>query len=253
MSLGGRNIRGRSCILINDNILIDFPPDIFAYKIHYGLNLVKVTDIFITHSHIDHLAPSELCYYHEVYSNRNNPDSILNVHGNKKVVQVINDMLEFDMDGCPECISLNLLHAFKTVNIAGVCVTPLPALHDSREDCFIYLIEEQNKRILLANDSGLLTGETCEYLAGKNLDIVALDCTHGKLILDENASHMAIGGNVKTKSRLLSQKSATEKTMFISHHFSHNGLINYCDFASIAGDSGFISSYDGMEINTDDL
>ena len=59
-TLGGKNIRRRSGMMVNDTTLIDFPPDIYALSLELGLDLGSVTDLMITHSHGDHFDVSEL-------------------------------------------------------------------------------------------------------------------------------------------------------------------------------------------------
>ncbi|MCL2221697.1 MAG: MBL fold metallo-hydrolase [Oscillospiraceae bacterium] len=247
IELGGRNIRGRSCMKINDSILIDFPPDMLSYKVRYGLDLAAISHIFFTHSHLDHLTAGELCYYHSSYADRQSPDSILNVYGNSKVLEVVTSAFYFDMHHMPDCVALHPLKAFSTVETDGVRVTPLPAEHDSNEECFYYLLQQQSSAVLLANDSAELLDEVYRYLADVRLDAVILDCTGGKLT-PRAWPHMCFADNLAVMARLKEQGSADNDTTFISHHFSHNGLVNYDDFAKLAGNSGFVSSYDGMEL-----
>jgi len=247
MQAGGRNIRGRSCLMVNDSVLIDFPPDMLSYKIRDNLNLASISDIFFTHSHFDHLSAGELCYFHNSYVRERNFDSVINIYGNSKVLEVIEAALYFDMNFMPDSVVLNLLTAFKTVEIADLRITALPAVHDPNEECFYFLIEQQSSKVLLANDGGKFSDELYSYLADVQLNAVILDCTGGKL---EPAmkSHMCFAENLEVMERLKAQGSADNATMFVSHHFSHNGLINYDDFEKVAKGSGFISSYDGMEI-----
>jgi len=242
---GDRNIRGRSCALINDRIMIDFPPDMFGYKVKYGLDLTALTHIFFTHSHIDHLAANELCYFHKMYSNRSDDDPVLNIYGNSKVLEVIKAAFDFDIGHLPDYITLNLLNAYTKNDTGDVIITALPAVHNNREDCYIYLIE-QNGRILLANDTAFLSDDVFSYLAGTYLDAAVLDCTFGKQSPRKGSSHMCFEENLAVKERLIGQRSADDMTQFISHHFSHNGSINYHNFFVLAENTGFVSSYDGM-------
>ena len=243
---GGRNIRGRSGALIGGRVLIDFPPDMLTYKLRYGLDLAEVSHVFITHSHIDHLAANELCYYHKGYAVRNRPDSVLTVYGNPLVLEVIRESFRFDMGKVPRCIALKEITPFSGINVGDVTLTPLTADHDRREACVFYLIEGNGRRMLFANDTTRFPAETCEYLSGRRLDIVSLDCTTGKFPC--RRSHMGFPDNLVVREKLVAQNSADGETLFISHHFSHNGGINYDDFAALAGDSGFVSSWDGMEV-----
>lgn len=246
---GGRNIRGRSCAMIGGTVMIDFPPDMLAYKVRYWLDLARISSIFFTHSHLDHLAAGELCYYHKMYSGRDDSSPALKLFGNEKVLRVINETFIFDLRYMPDCVSLNLLRAYGTVEAGGVRITPLPAVHDPREECFMFLIERQNGKVLLANDSAGFLDEVYEYLRGLHLDAVILDCTICEHPSRVGSTHMCFEDNLNVKARLTDQGSADEGTIFISHHFSHNGGVNYDNFESLAAGTGFISSYDGMEID----
>ncbi len=243
---GGRNLRMRSCAMIDDSIMIDFPPDMLSSRVKYRLNLAKLNAVFFTHSHIDHLASKELCYYHKMYSNRENPRSVLHLYGNEKVLDTIRQDFVFDMNRLPGCVALHPVTPFQAVVVGSTAITPLPALHDRREQCMIYLIERPGIRVLYANDTTMLPEETLTFLKGKRLTLASLDCTTGRHAC--HTSHMGFPDNLKLKDRFIELGAADENTRFISHHFSHNGHVNYDDFPGLSGNSGFESSYDGMEI-----
>ena len=246
LNAGGRNIRGRSAALLDGHILIDFPADMLAYKIRYNLDLINIKYILFTHSHIDHLAANELCYYHHWYSNRDTSGSGITIFGNAKVLQLIQDAYKFDTGSMNDSITLCQIELFKKIELGEIIFTPLAAKHDSKEECAIYLIETNESKLLYANDSGPLPDTTYNFLKGTRLDFVSLDCTCGKISAD--GGHMGFPENLLTKNRLIEQGSADNTTTFISHHFSHNGLVTYDDFSGLAAGSGFISSWDGMEL-----
>lgn len=52
---GGRNVRLRSALLINDDLLIDVGPDLGAAVARLGLSLAHVQAVLVTHPHADHL------------------------------------------------------------------------------------------------------------------------------------------------------------------------------------------------------
>lgn len=245
---GGKNIRRRCCSLIDNTIMIDFPPDMWTYKMIYGLDLCKLSSVFFTHSHFDHLAAGELCYYHKMYSNRSNPGSVLELYGNDKVLSVINSAFIFDMGHLPDCVSLKPLRAFETVKINDIRITPLPATHDPKEECFFFLVSQQEKHILQANDTGIFQNNVYDYLSGLRLDVVILDCTGGSRPSMAGGGHMSFEDNLMIRNRLAAQGSADNSTKFISNHISHNGHISYDDFNTIAAGTSFVSAYDGMEI-----
>lgn len=59
-SRGGPNLRFRSSILVNDDLLVDPGPDLVASSIRHGLDLADVQAILITHLHDDHVDPMAL-------------------------------------------------------------------------------------------------------------------------------------------------------------------------------------------------
>jgi phosphoribosyl 1,2-cyclic phosphate phosphodiesterase len=55
---GGRDVRLRSAVLVNDDLLIDVGPDLPAAAARLGLSLAAVQAVLLTHPHGDHLAPA---------------------------------------------------------------------------------------------------------------------------------------------------------------------------------------------------
>lgn len=49
-----------------------------------------------------------------------------------------------------------------------------------------------------------------------------MDCT-GQTNADQMANHMNWSQNIQMKQELMDRKLATEKTIFVANHFSHNG------------------------------
>jgi len=57
---GGKNIRSRSQALVDDSLLIDFPPDSYYHMIQYHVPMAAVQNILLTHAHQDHFYPMDL-------------------------------------------------------------------------------------------------------------------------------------------------------------------------------------------------
>ena len=66
--MGGKSLRTLSQTIINDDLLIDFPADTNAHCLRFGINLGKLQNVLITHSHSDHFAPQLLAYRGGVYA-----------------------------------------------------------------------------------------------------------------------------------------------------------------------------------------
>ena len=79
---GGPNIRRRTAYRINTDTLVDFGPDIYWQSVAFGIDLAQIRHLFVTHSHADHLAPTELSYRRRGYSRVTRP---LTIYGNEQV------------------------------------------------------------------------------------------------------------------------------------------------------------------------
>ena len=63
---GGRNIRTRSQALIDDTLVIDFPPDTYMHILNNGLDAGHWTGALITHAHSDHFYASDFAMHRPV-------------------------------------------------------------------------------------------------------------------------------------------------------------------------------------------
>ncbi|MHA1734381.1 MAG: MBL fold metallo-hydrolase [Promethearchaeota archaeon] len=59
---GGRNLRCRSSLLVNGNLLIDYGPDTSAQSIRFNSPLARVENILLTHSHFDHATFGDMLF-----------------------------------------------------------------------------------------------------------------------------------------------------------------------------------------------
>lgn len=55
--MGNKSLRSMHQAIINDDLLIDFPIDTNSHCLRFSLNLGKLQNVLITHSHPDHYVP----------------------------------------------------------------------------------------------------------------------------------------------------------------------------------------------------
>jgi phosphoribosyl 1,2-cyclic phosphate phosphodiesterase len=243
--LGGKNVRTRSSCLINEEHLIDFPPDTYMHTLYSGLRLSKVKHIIITHSHQDHFAPDDLCMVCPPFAYPKE-NEVVYVYGNEKVYEKFK-LAECEIGRYKEYLQFVPVYLGITFKAGDAEITPLLADHgDGSEICHIYVIKLSNKYLLYGHDTGYFPEETWEALKDFKLDGVILDCTCGKLECERG--HMGISTNVKVKERLMKQGSADNKTTFIVTHYSHNCDPLYEDMVKLAEGNGFTATFDGMKI-----
>lgn len=261
----GREVRTRAGSIIDGMLKLDFGPDSFKHMIDNGLDYTYMQSILITHSHDDHCCVTDIGYRRKGFAQLSADVPLLTVYGNAAVGERLGSRLN-------EHIAFKQLHAFETVNIQGYAVTPLEAVHcvygpgspdapaapvfpvefdghtfSRREEAFFYLIEKDGESILYAHDTDEFTPADMEFLAGRHIDLITMDCTNATLE-GNYVGHMGISDNLRMREKLLANGAADTHTTFVANHFSHNGLTTYEEMVRRL--PGFIVSYDSLELET---
>lgn len=243
---GGKEVRHRTSAIIDGEMLIDISPDTFSQAVSLGLDLSRLKYILITHTHNDHFYVRELLNLMPPLSERRSSSRIPLLASafalNELKREIPADKLRLLVD----YIELIELKSFTPQAIGSYTITPLKARHTTTS-AFIYIIEKEGRRILYANDSGFFPEVTWDYIAGIYFDFISLDCTH--LTNSGTAGHMCIEDDITTRNRLFQLGCVDNRTRFAATHFSHNGGLNYFEIDERLRLCGFITAYDGLEIN----
>lgn len=242
-ALGGKNIRTRTQALIDDDILIDFPPDTLYHFQMHGIEGHKIKHLLLTHSHSDHLIPAEL---------RNRaPKRCHNMEVDVLHVWCSKDSYELIQAAPPpaDYAQLHLVKPFEPFTVGKYQVTALPARHQHGKDPVIYLIEGE-KTVLYALDTGYFFDEVFDHLAARNvkLDFAVYDCSLVERVLPDYPWHMGVDRIRKVVKKLRELGVATENTVHSISHFSHNGEALHADIEALVKDDGFVVAYDGCVV-----
>ena len=239
--LGGKNIRTRSQSLINDDMLIDLPPDTYWHFINNGIEGDRIKYLLITHAHQDHFYPSELemrngAFAHDMRA------PVLRVFGSEVTFKT--------MDKLPRNVEFTVMSPFVSYDIDSYRVTPLPARHMPGGEPFIYIIENEGKSLLYANDTGYPFEEVFEYIEKNRItfDMVSFDCTFVNKSVDDNGHHMGFENIGRVIERLRGFGAITDSTVKYVNHFSHNGNPLQQVLEEYALGYGCGVSYDGCAV-----
>ena len=245
-TIKGKNIRTRSQALIDDKILIDFPPDTYAHMLQYDLKIPSIKTLIVTHSHQDHWYPEDLMFRGEGFAG--NIDGILDRYGNDKIYERLKETQKFVGEVMTERaqIKYHQIQEFCIYAVQGYEIIPLKALHNRSENCYIYIIKNGDKTLLYANDTGYFPEETWEFIKDFQFDLVSMDCTMQKY--KEGTNHMGIEDNVEVVERLKNMGCVTKNTKYVITHFSHNGGMLHEDIEKEVEKYGFCAAYDGYSI-----
>ncbi len=247
---GGKNIRTRSQAIIDEDLLIDFPPDTYFHSLQNGLNLGKIKYLLVTHSHMDHFFPQEfelrgICFAHDM------PEKELTVFCNDGVKQLFfavnTGKIYAQVLGNIKFVTPQMFVPFKA---GEYTITPLPARHMQTEQSMIFILEKCGKKILYGNDTGYFYEEVFDYIKKNNIsfDFVSLDCTMVNNPVDDTGTHMGFGQIKRVAERLNEIGAISDKTKKYVTHFSHNGNPLQSELEKHADKIDFSVAYDGENI-----
>lgn len=245
---GGKNVRTRPSMLIDDAILVDPGPDLYHHVLTYDLHLADLAGIVVTHSHADHLAAGEFHFTYPPFAHRD-MSRPLPVHGNAEVLRLIRQTLRCDDDveiRRSFALDLHLVEPGRSFRIGDHTITPLWADHARTEPCVFYHVESAGRAFLQANDTGYLPDPTWAWLEGRRLDGVSLDCTNGRL--KDRKSHMGVDGVIDVVERLRKHGQLAPTAPAIATHFSHNGGLLHGELEAALSPAGITVAYDGLRI-----
>lgn len=245
----GKEVRSRSGFMVDGKIALDFSPDAYQNFVKNDVVFGEIERLFITHSHEDHLYPSDVLM---CITKRESAGlaPLLHVYGNDKVI----DMLTSNSLYLEETKTKANFHPIRhgdVVQFDGYEVTALYTYHDPSEESFAYLIAKGEKAYLHLVDSDEPQEKLLNYLVEKGikLDGVSADCTSGSLE-QGFGGHMSIWQNIRTRDALKKLHLLQKNAKYILTHVSHFSGVDTHEFLSkIAAENDMILAYDGMEID----
>ncbi len=248
IALGGKNIRTRPSLLIDNRILIDPGLDLYHHVLTYGLRLADLTGILITHAHADHLSAEQFHYTAPPFAHRdlNRP---LPIRGTPEALHRIRQAVKMENDDdirlCSG-IELKPIVPFESFTLGQYTVTPLDAFHAEDQLCVFYCIERDGKVFLQANDTGHFPDRTWAWLETRKIDGLSIECTNGPLT--GWPRHLGIDDVIHIVERLRRQRCLAPDAPVMTTHFSHNGGLLHDELEMIFRPHAIGVAYDGLRI-----
>lgn len=246
--MGGKSIRSLHQAIINDDLLIDFPIDTNSHCLRFSINLGKLQNVLITHSHDDHYVPNlvsarragnaHFMKYKDIIFY--GPSDLEQICDNTKIVDVARENVKF--------VPLTFQ---KQVKVGEYNVIPLKAQHAVQLGSMNYIIEQNGKSVLYLVDSGYPTEETFDFLKSlhKKFDLVVMDGTMGVLPPASYIYHMGYEENKMLKEELIKLGLTAAHTRFVVTHITHNQSEYHEKVEELFEGTGIEVAFDGIEID----
>lgn len=242
----GREVRSRSQMLIDGEVLIDFPPDTYYHALAHNLRLGGVHTLLVTHDHMDHWFPAGLINRHSAY--QQGARGVLHVYGNEAVGRSFAAHFSSELykdQPLDSFVQFHVLHGGDRVHRCGWEITAVPADHDKLQECLIYICKKDGKCLLYAHDTGIcLSDAAWSLIAAERYDLVSVDATMGLERCPYN--HMGLPDVERFFTKLGEIGCINKHTLCICSHFSHNGGLTHAGLILHA--RPYIPAYDGMEV-----
>ena len=245
---GGPDRRTRASVLIDDTIKIDLPPDTLAHVQRYDLDLSRLQHLLFTHSHDDHFAVRELQYLSPNFApERGNGGGPLNIWGTHDLIKRMLPELEHFFEAAP--LRFCPVQPFSPVCVGHVRVTPITARHKPDELCLNYLIDpgEDRAPLLYASDTGWYDETTWEFLEGRPIGAVIVECGRG-IAQNGYEGHLNAEQVRRFKQRLVRTGGLAPDAPFYVTHIAHTGLLLHDELTQWFAPDGISVAYDGLEL-----
>ena len=250
--LGGKNIRKRSSIIINDELLVDMGPDSINACCMYGINAGNIKYLLQTHSHSDHFDAGHFVTRWSEYAvkdmkhldivcSKGTADAMNHSINENERIDLYDKKWQEDLN-----YSLNIIKHGEKIRIDDYEITAIDSKHDSRVEGLIYIISYENKNILYGTDLLEISDDAWNIIKNYKLDVVFLDQTYGK---GYNAGgHLDAEMITNYVKKMKEENIIDNNSLVYGTHFSHEGNDIHDKMEELALQNGYHIAYDGMKI-----
>ncbi len=234
-----KKIRRRSTVLVNGRYLIDCSPFSFDYAEHLGIDTSKITDIFLTHSHVDHLYRDSLLKFAKTAENK------ITFHCHKNAVGRI--PLEGDEFNLIDIAPFEVFDEIITDDFVAVPLYSNHTVENSPETTVHYVFKCGDKTFFYGCDGAWLLSKTWEYLCKCKLDLVIFDGTVGDYEDDWRiATHNSIP-MIRIMVKAMKAKGIVdENSTIMLNHLARTLHVGIRETEELLAKDNMIAAYDSM-------
>ena len=228
-----KDVRRSSAMLIDGRFLVDCGVHTEESLAIAGVDVLGITDVFVTHLHMDHY----------------NPDSIQSLaRGRSEPLRLwVREGAEV-----PELENVRVMHMtlFEEYPIDGGSVVSIPANHDPKAHPQHYIFDIGGKRIFYGCDGAWFVNESFIFMRKMNLSAAVLDCTVGDYVGDFRlGEHNSIPMLRLMLPSMMNVGMISKDTKIIFSHLAPSLHKSHEETERIAEGLGATVAYDGMRVS----
>lgn len=241
----GRNVRKRQAVMINDDLMIDFGPDIYTSLAQHGLSMIPVQYVLVTHSHSDHFYAGNLDFRPQPFR-RDTLLPTLSLIGGPAVH--MNWKMNTDGDEAKQDILRFPILPGNRLHLPPYRVQAIEARHQTdMGDAMNYIIDDGRHTLLYATDTGLYRDSSWQQLKGKRMDVVIMEMTYG--LLTGSEVHLGIEEYMEMKRIMTDIGCIDRETVWIAAHFSHQDTPPHDELEQELRKHHIVAAYDGLIVD----
>lgn len=242
---GGRDVRRRTAALVNNDLLIDFGPDIVASAQQFGISLRDVQTLLVTHAHMDHWYPENLILRTATF--RSTPVPPLRLFGPEIVTRFLTEDSTWSRRASAASISVETVAPGQRWQSGAYRIVALPATHAGSDGALLYVIEREGKKLLYATDTGPLSEQAWSIVAREApFDAVLMDETMG--VWETWGEHQSLLTFSGDHQRFVDEGWLQKGAQFVAFHFSHQSNPSHEELVRRFEPHGVIVAYDGLTL-----
>ena len=255
--IGGKNLRKRSSLVINDDLLVDIGPDIATASFQHRLSLAGIGICLQTHPHADHLDIGFILARHAEYGTTVSGDMLL--AGSDETLHPIDALVRqqsayasiFDPK-TQSALKLRTLSLtpFEAYRIGVYRVTGYPANHGDDQGFLLYSIARGDQAVFYGTDTSVLSEAVWEHLQQERIpyDVVILDHTYGIGFESRPADHLAAKDVAAHADRFRENGLLKDGGVVYATHLSHEGNREHDALDEYAREHGYRVAFDGLRL-----
>ncbi len=258
--VAGKNLRRRSSIIINDDLLVDIGPDIATASFEHNLSLANISVCLQTHAHEDHLDTEFIISRHTEYGTVVSCDLLF--VGSSETLRAVDAIVcrrceygsIFDPD-TRAALKMNVLSVtpYEACAVGNYRVTGYPANHGTDQGSLLYSIEQGHHAVFYGTDTSVLSEEVWEHLLlhRTRYDLLVLDHTYGIGLDSRPADHLGSRDVIAHADRFREGGLLKDNGIVYATHISHEGNLEHDELDEYAGKHGYRVAFDGLRLILD--